>query len=320
MNRSTPLALTIAALAALHGADTALATDYTYTVVDSPAASYNTSRVTGVSGTTVVGYYYDSQSVAHGFKEASGSYTTVDDPSADTSIGTTVYGVCGSVILGAFSDGPRWHGFSETGGLYSTLDDPASTGNIRARGMSGNTVVGEFWDGRYHGFTETNGLYTTLDSPSAIDFPTDPYNSGTHATGISGNTVVGYFRNITGWHGFSEMNGGYTTLDDPAATANGLNYGTYATGISGDTIAGFFIDSSDNTHGFTDTGGVYTTWDYPGAPSTTIDGISGTSLAGNFGDGVTFHGFIATSIPEPASLSVLVLGTMGALARRRNRG
>jgi len=51
---------------------------------------------------------------------------------------------------------------------FTTIDNPlAQPGNTWVYGISGNTVVGTYFDnlGQYHGFTEANGVFTTLTPP-----------------------------------------------------------------------------------------------------------------------------------------------------------
>jgi len=167
---------------------------------------------------------------------------------------------------------------------YATLDDPsAPVGSTLAYGISGNTIVGTYYDskGYAHGFSETAGVYTTLNVPGAVH---------TMAQGISGDTVVGYFWDGTRDHGFSEIGGVYTTLDAPLSTSD-----TYANGISGSTICGGFFQEGTGTNGFSETGGVYTTVKYPSASYTVANGIAGNTIVGCFDVNGIPHGFVQTA-------------------------
>src|SRR5580765_2059727 len=73
---------------------------------------------------------------------------------------------------------------------FTTIDNPlAQPGNTWVYGISGNTVVGTYFDnlGQYHGFTEANGVFTTLTPPGST------LSHLAYAIGISGNNVVGYY-------------------------------------------------------------------------------------------------------------------------------
>lgn len=66
-------------------------------------------------------------------------------------------------------------------------------------GVSGNNVVGEYFDGfDYYGFLYDNGTYTTIA----------PYGGpGTDTTlpGIHGNNIVGYYDDVNSvFHGFED--------------------------------------------------------------------------------------------------------------------
>ena len=239
------------------------------------------------------------------------TFATVDDPFAAVGVppngGSEVYQLSGSTIVGAYFTAGVAYGFSEIGSIFTNISDPSGSNGNYAIGISGNTIVGVFVDAsqKAHGFSETAGVYTTLDDPNAAN--------STDANGIDGNTIVGVYQDGSGGlHGFTETGGVYTTIDDPNATNN-----TTVTGISGNTIVGYFRDGSGNFHGFSEVGGIYTTLDIPGSTSTHILGISGGAIVGNFTDGTGMHGFTGTAAPEPASISLFALGTVGLLVCRR---
>ena len=103
----------------------------------------------------------------------------------------------------------------------------------------------------------------------------------------------------------------YTTLDVPGATG-----GTRAYGIDDGNIVGSYYDGSGN-HGFSYDGSTYTTLDVPGANSyAEAFGIDAGNIVGWYNDGSGAHGFLAP-IPEPATLSLLTLGGLMLLRRRR---
>ena len=103
----------------------------------------------------------------------------------------------------------------------------------------------------------------------------------------------------------------YTTLDVPEATH------THALGIDGSNIVGYYFDDINGANGLIYDGANYTTLEVPGSIRTYAHGIDGTNIVGWYRDanGDT-HGFLAT-IPEPATLSLLMLGGLMFLPRRR---
>ncbi|MCK4658531.1 MAG: PEP-CTERM sorting domain-containing protein [Phycisphaerae bacterium] len=80
---------------------------------------------------------------------------------------------------------------------------------------------------------------------------------------------------------------------------------------------GQYYDADWGGHGFLYDGSSWTTLDYPGAIYTHVYGIDGANIVGHYRDASgDYHGFSYT-IPEPATLSLLVLG--GLLMARRRR-
>ena len=72
------------------------------------------------------------------------------------------------------------------------------------------------------------------------------------------------------------------------------------------------------SHGFLFDGANYFTIDVPDATNTYFNDIFGNQAVGYYttADGMA-HGFIANSIPEPSSFSLLLAGVSVLLARRR---
>ena len=103
--------------------------DYTYATLDVPGAS--NTHAFDVSGSNIVGGYYDAQGGWHGFVYNGTSYTTLNVPSAPNS--TAAYGISGSNIVGVYGLGNGDHGFVYNGTSYTTLDVPGASGTWASR-------------------------------------------------------------------------------------------------------------------------------------------------------------------------------------------
>ena len=177
----------------------------------------------GISGNTIVGYYFGSDFKHHGFIYTNGNYSTLDEPNATSNSNyfgqTWLTGISEGNIVGYYSDAnDTIHGFFYDGTNYTTLDEPNADPyyGTYATGVSGRNVVGRYTDfsQKNHGFYYTNGTYTTLDDPNGV---------GTQAFGISGNTVVGSF-----------SDGNYGVVGFIATLTTGVDY-TIAVGASPST-------------------------------------------------------------------------------------
>jgi hypothetical protein len=75
-------------------------------------------------------------------------------------------------------------------------------------------------------------------------------------------------------------------------------------------------------NGFLDRDGSFTTLDVPGSTLTYAFGINDAGqIVGFYFDASGGHGILATSVPEPSTLLLLALGTLGCIswAGRRQR-
>ena len=98
--------------------------DYTYTTLDVPGASSTYAH--DISGSNIVGGYYDVQGGWHGFVYNATSYTTLDVPGAPNS--TAAYGISGSNIVGVYSGASGGGGFVYNATSYTTLNVPGASG------------------------------------------------------------------------------------------------------------------------------------------------------------------------------------------------
>jgi hypothetical protein len=224
-------------------------------------------------------------------------------------------------------------------GTWTPLDYPGAYQTV-ARGISGDSIVGQAWDSSgYYGFLYNGGNWTKLSIiPSCIDgsnivgysepdYQIELYNLTTGSltplilhhqvmriAGISGDNFVGdYDSGGVGRSFLSNSNGSsWTTLDYPGAPV----YETYAQGISGSSVVGYYGDSSGNHHGFLYNGTSWTTFDYPGASETIAQGINENSIVGQYQDSSGSHGFLYngsswTTLSYPGAMNTYAYGISG---------
>jgi hypothetical protein len=247
-----------------------------------PALLGASTQPMGISGGTIVGFYYGADDLmVHGFTETNGVYTTLDNPLASAGDGapvggTFLTGISGSTIIGYYTDASdNAHGFSEAGGVFTPLADnnpghfafPSNTvTSTKPTGISGNNVVGLYEEDytAFSGFTETDGVYADVDIL---------------ASGVSGDSVVGWYPGVYAQNyapqGYIEAGGVKTLIDDPSVY--GPDGGTWPTAVDGTTVVGYYASSV-----------------------------------------ASYGGFIATLVPEPSSIALLALGIFPLLRRRKS--
>ena len=81
-----------------------------------------------------------------------------------------------------------------------------------------------------------------------------------------------------------------------------------------DDVVGSYFDTK--THGFVLSGGVLTTLDIPGSDFVRALGINDAGdIVGFYRDAADVaHGFLATPVPEPATVMLLAIGTLGIIS------
>jgi hypothetical protein len=289
---------------------------FTYATVDNPYAIGGT-WLYGISNGNIVGNYWPStiqtyDGLGNGFLYNGSNFIPISYPGTSSVLGTQAYGIDNNKIVGTFWDNSGFeHGYVYDGNNYNTLDDPLthwdhSTGADNASGafgISGNKIVGQYLDSslNFHGYVYDGTSFTTLDDPNIAV-------GDEWCVGIDGDNIIG----IDGL-GHSYVYDGSTFKSIAVPNAGS----TSASAISGNLIVGSY-EQSGHEHGFIYDGTTFNTVDIPGSTDTQLNGIQGDTIVGAYSNnsGGSFHGVIVT-IPEPSTIALLTLGSLGLLARRR---
>jgi probable HAF family extracellular repeat protein len=200
-------------------------------------------------------------------------------------------------------------GFLYSGGSY-TLINPGF-GSSTALGINNaGAIVGDYGvPGQDKGFLLKGSIYTTFSVPDSV--VTSPFKIS------NSEQIVGAYADSNHlYHGFLLSGGSYTLLNAPGAIQ------TVAVGINNSgQIAGYYEDASDNYHGFLLSDGNYRTIDAPGSTVTEIWGINDAGqIVGGYFDAVSnLHGFLGTPTPEPSTLLLLSLASVGLVVMAPRR-
>jgi hypothetical protein len=201
---------------------------------------------------SIIGFYYDSNTVPHGFlRTPSGKFTKFDPPG---SVGTFPNGMNSKLaIVGYYSDSNGvYHGFLRSPqGKLTTLDDPNAGNGLGQGTLAGNIntsgeIVGYYLDSStvYHGFVRTPaGKFSSFDAPGA---GTGQYQ-GTQPAFTDGLTDAGavsgtYSNSSSPGLGFLRAPDGTFTTFDVAGS-----FATYVAGINAKGIvAGLYVATGSN--------------------------------------------------------------------------
>jgi hypothetical protein len=159
----------------------------TFTSISFPKRGPRGTFVNGVNKwKTTVGYYIDSNRLAHGFKRYSdGTFITLDYPGASETHPTAINN--NGVIVGSYYDGNGTHGFIYQNGQWTTVDNVVGLGNTSLSGITDSGVAVGNWNFRENvPFLYDHGVFNDLDDPAA-DFG-NTVARGMSSTGL----IVGY--------------------------------------------------------------------------------------------------------------------------------
>lgn len=222
----------------------------------------------------IVGTYYDSAGLVHGFiRSKTGTITSFDAFGGNQNRDTVANGVnlsgaisgdylhclnlqCESVVSYGFLRSPV--------GRYNEIAAPGATGTIASAINDSSEVVGWWTDNsaKNHGYFWQSNVLTSFDVPGALS--TEPF-----AVNASGE-IAGIWNDGITNHGFlRDSLGNFTTFDPPGATITW----TRSINTSGQ-ISGAFVDALDVEWGFIlETDGSFTTYALPGKAGTFYSGF-----------------------------------------------
>lgn len=202
------------------------------------------------------------------------TFTPLNYPGAANTLALAIEG---NNIVGTYSDSSFiQHGFLFDGTNWTSLDVPFPfgpfNGNTNASGVSGNKVVGSYYEGP-HGFLFDGTTWIPLDYPGS---------SNTHLQAVDGNKIVGLAD-----FGFVYDGTTWTPLSYPSSSF------TNPLGIDGDRIVGFYeVGGSPPRHGFVYDGVTWVPLNYPGSVAAEAHGVDGVNIVGSWTDSLQLHGFL----------------------------
>jgi probable HAF family extracellular repeat protein len=290
----------------------------------------------------IVGAYFDSSSIEHGFIRArDGSLTSFEVPQAAG--GTHPEGINdeGDVVGWYFDTNSVRHGFlRDRKGTITPIDVPYAGSQLTSTFAINNkgTIIGWYRDanGNARAFLRSPDGKLIGIHPSGEVF--DTVSASINDRGVidglftdSNQTVHGFIRHV---------DGSIINFDAPGA-GTGFEQGTYAAAIftvfshrglndRGD-ITGAAVDSSNTAHGFLrKRDGDFVSFDVPGSATGNLNGTwpgsinSSGAICGTYGDvnNILLHGFVRHrngsvvpfDAPGAVATFVVVINNAGAIA------
>jgi len=220
---------------------------FKFSPVKIPGAQISYAYGVNNSG-VIVGQYFDTKSMGHGFKLHSGTWTKID-PSGSTE--TICYGINSTgAIVGEYVDQSNsGHGFLYENGTFTKIGEgsQSAAGGINDQG----DIVGDYLDsnGKQHAFLWDGQKYTQLDVPNA---------QGTGAVGINNQGVIALVAFYSHPPDLSLLyqQGKFTQVKVPGATQ------TYLGGINNFGDLALTWDDAKGIHGAIRYAGVFYKFDY----------------------------------------------------------
>jgi hypothetical protein len=181
----------------------------------------------------MVGYYLDSEGLAHGLLDSGGRITVLNYPGSNETLAAAIND---SGLIVGWRSGV--HGFLYDHGNYSSIDYPGAVDTFAYGINSTGDIVGSWFDqSSLHGFLLHAGTFTSLDYPQA---------QTTQAIGINdGGEIAGaYSDSYGGEHGFIYSNGVWKTVDVSGASSSFLNRIK-----NNGQVTGYYYDALNEAHG-----------------------------------------------------------------------
>jgi hypothetical protein len=313
----------LTALLLASGASPARAASLTFQdIINTNDPTFN--QELGINNSGLIAGYFGSGAAGHpnkGYTVAS-PYTSFANENFPGSAQTQVTGLNNiGITVGFWSDSNLGvgldsnFGFVDMGGTFTNVNNPATATappvfNQLLGVNDSNIAVGFYTDaaGVTHGYT-----YNIATKTFSADI-NDPHTTSNTTTAAINNTgeIAGFYVDAANKsHGFIDNGGTFTTLDVPGASNTSL------LGLNnlGEAV-GFDTDIAGNMHGIicmTSTLSCVQVDDPNGVGTTTFNGLNDKGQIVGFyvNAGGNTIGLLASPVPEPSVLTLLLAGLIG---------